>query len=211
MRLAVLISGGGRTLINLLDCIERGELPAAVVLVVASKACLGADRARDRGLPVRVFARREFDRVVAMHDSITAAMVDARVELVCLAGYLRWMRVDPPFRGRVINIHPALLPDFGGPGMHGMHVHRAVLDAGRSESGCTVHFVDEQYDHGPVILQRRCPVLPGDTEQTLADRVFAEECIAYPQAIRMIAGGDVKLENGRVVFAEPKGQPVVGS
>ncbi len=200
LRLGVLISGGGRTLINLLDCIERGELHASVVCVIASRECPGAQRARERGLDVHVIARRAFDTDAATHDAITKALRDAAVDLVCLGGYLRWLRIDEPFHGRVINIHPALLPEFGGHGMHGMSVHRAVIAAGKRESGCTVHFVDEHFDHGPTILQRRCPVLPGDTEQTLADRVFAEECLAYPQAIGMIARGEVEYADGRAVF-----------
>jgi folate-dependent phosphoribosylglycinamide formyltransferase PurN len=106
----------------------------------------------------------------------------SEVELVCLAGYLRRFRVDA-WRGRTLNIHPALLPDFGGQGMFGTHVHAAVLAAGRTETGCTVHWVDEEYDHGATLVQRRCPVLPGDTAETLAARVFAEECVAYPQAV----------------------------
>lgn len=122
-----------------------------------------------------------------MHDHITSLLRDKRIDLVCLCGYLRWFRIDPDFRGRVINIHPALLPDFGGQGMHGEHVHRAVLAAGRTVSGCTVHHVDDEYDHGLVILQRTCPVLPGDDPSTLAARVFEQECIAYPEAIRRLA------------------------
>jgi folate-dependent phosphoribosylglycinamide formyltransferase PurN len=109
------------------------------------------------------------------------------VDLVCLAGYLRRFRVDA-WLGRALNIHPALLPDFGGHGMFGEHVHRAVIAAGRTESGCTVHWVDAQYDHGQHVVQRRCPVLPGDTPETLADRVWAEETLAYPEAIRQVLG-----------------------
>jgi formyltetrahydrofolate-dependent phosphoribosylglycinamide formyltransferase len=196
----VLISGGGRTLMNLLDCIERGELAATVDCVIASRECAGAERARERGLGVRVIAQRDFANADDMHSAVTHALRGARVELVCLGGYLRWLRIDEPFRGRVINIHPALLPEFGGQGMHGMNVHRAVLAAGRTESGCTVHFVDEHYDHGPTILQRRCPVLPGDTAESLAERVFVEECVAYPEAIGMVAAGRVELIEGRAVF-----------
>jgi hypothetical protein len=107
------------------------------------------------------------------------------VDLVCLAGYLRRFRVDA-WQGRALNIHPALLPEFGGHGMFGERVHRAVIAAGRTESGCTVHWVDAQYDHGQHVVQRRCPVLPGDTPETLADRVWAEETLAYPEAIRQL-------------------------
>jgi phosphoribosylglycinamide formyltransferase-1 len=119
-------------------------------------------------------------------DRVDAALRAHGVELVCLCGYLRRLRVAA-WRGRALNIHPALLPDFGGAGMYGRRVHEAVLAAGRAESGCTVHWVDEQYDHGETVLQRRCPVEPGDTPETLAARVFAQELLAYPQAIAIAA------------------------
>ncbi len=187
IRLAGLISGGGRTLMNLAECIERCELDASIELVIASRASVaGVDLARQRGFDVRIAAEKEFPSTTAMHDAITAWLLEKRIELVCMCGYLRWFRVDPPFQGRVINIHPSLLPKYGGKGMHGMHVHRAVLAAGDHESGCTVHYVDDQYDQGPIILQRRCPVRPDDDEMKLAARVFEEECHAYPEAIRMI-------------------------
>ncbi len=184
LRLAVLISGGGRTLLNLADRIDAGALDARIELVVSSRAdAPGVERAAARGLTVRVAERGDFPDEQAMHDAIDGWLREHRIDLVCLAGYLRWMRVSPVWEGRVINIHPALLPEFGGPGMYGLHVHRAVLAAGRTVSGCTVHFVDGIYDHGPVILRRTCPVLPGDDEHALAERVFEQECIAYPEAI----------------------------
>jgi formyltetrahydrofolate-dependent phosphoribosylglycinamide formyltransferase len=207
LRLAVLLSGGGRTMANIADRIGAGDLDASIVLVISSRRdAPGIERARQRHLPVRVAARADFPRDGARHDAITAWLLERDAGLVCLAGYLPWLRVDPPLRGRVMNIHPALLPDFGGRGMYGQRVHRAVLAAGRTVSGCTVHFVDDQYDHGPIILQRTCPVLPGDDEHTLAQRVFQEECIAYPQAIALFAAGRLRLVDGRVVVA-PTPQP----
>lgn len=188
LRLGVLVSGGGRTLLNFADCIDRGELPATVALVIASRAGAPAvQRARERGFDVRIAARRAYDTEAAMHDAITTWLLEHLVDLVCLAGYMRWFRVDPAYERRVMNIHPALLPDFGGRGMFGARVHRAVIDSGATVSGCTVHFVDEQYDHGPIILQRTCPVLPDDDVDHLADRVFEQECLAYPEAIRLFA------------------------
>ena len=198
LRLGALISGGGRTLMNIADRIDDGTLNAEIAIVVSSRAgAAGVQLARERGLAVHVVLRRDFDTDEALHDAITAWLVQAQVDLVCLAGYLRWFRLDEPLKGKVINIHPALLPEFGGKGMYGERVHRAVLAAGRTESGCSVHFVDERYDHGPVIIQRRCPVLPDDDEQTLAARVFEQECIAYPEAIRLIAEGRVRLVGDR--------------
>lgn len=188
LRLACLISGGGRTVLNLADRIDDGSLHASIELVIASRANIaGVERCRARGLHVEVVARKDFSTEDAMHDRISELLRARHIDLVCLSGYLRWFRVDADFRGRVINIHPALLPDFGGSGMHGDHVHAAVLAARKAVSGCTVHSVDEQYDHGKIILQRSCPVLADDTIGTLAARVFEQECIAYPEAIRMLS------------------------
>ena len=199
LRLAALLSGGGRTLLNLVDRIEDGTLPAEVGLVVASRdGVAGIERARARGLEVRV--RPSGPRG---DETLTQWLVDAGVDLVCLCGYLRLVPTGAPFAGRILNIHPALLPAFGGKGMYGLHVHRAVLASGRAYSGCTVHFVDEQYDHGPTILQRCCPVRGDDDAQRLADRVFVEECLAYPEAIRLVAAGRVRLAGGRVLRLPP--------
>ncbi|MCL4220811.1 MAG: phosphoribosylglycinamide formyltransferase [Phycisphaerales bacterium] len=178
--LLVLLSGSGRTLLNLADAIDRGELPARLRLVVASRPCLGEERARARGLDTRII------RGVIPPEELLDLARTAQADWVVLAGYLKMVRIPKQLRGRVINIHPALLPDFGGPGMYGHHVHEAVLAAGRTESGCTVHFCDDRYDTGPIILQRRCPVLPADTPDTLAARVFEQECIAYPEALRSL-------------------------
>lgn len=201
LKIAALIGGGGRTLLNIADHIDRGVLNARVVSVIASKATLtGVTRATQRGFDVHVAGDPKQLGDAAVQDQIWKWIEDAGVELVCLCGWLRWLRIDPPWEGRVMNIHPALLPAFGGRGMYGMAVHRAVLAAGRSFSGCTVHFVDEHYDHGPIIVQRACRVLPDDTPDDLAGRVFAEECIAYPQAIRMFADGLLHARDGRVVI-----------
>jgi formyltetrahydrofolate-dependent phosphoribosylglycinamide formyltransferase len=199
LRIGALVSGGGRTVLNLADRIDDGSLPAEIGLVIASRPdCVAVERARGRGLAVRVADRRDFGSVDALHETITAWLIECGVGLVCLCGYLRWFRIDAPFRDRAMNIHPALLPDFGGDGMYGHHVHEAVLAAGRTVSGCTVHFLDEQYDHGPIILQRTCPVLPGDDADTLAARVFEQECLAYPEAIRLFAAGRLRIVSDRV-------------
>jgi phosphoribosylglycinamide formyltransferase-1 len=114
----------------------------------------------------------------------------ANVALVVMAGFLKHVLIPPDFAGRVINIHPSLLPEFGGPGMYGRHVHQAVIESGATVSGCTVHYVDNQYDNGPILLQRTCTVTADDTPDTLAARVFQEECKALPQAIQLIAESD---------------------
>lgn len=184
LRLACLVSGGGRSVMNLQDRIERGALPASIVAVLSTRPDVaGIGRARARGLPVVEIppAPRE-----TLDDRVDAALQASGADLVVLAGYLRLFRIGA-WRGRCINIHPALLPRHGGKGLWGHHVHEAVLAAGDRESGCTVHWVDEQYDHGQTILQRRCPVLPDDTPDSLAVRVFAEELEALPEAILRIA------------------------
>ncbi len=187
VRLGVLISAGGRSAMNIHDACMSGELgDARIAIVIAHREEIeGVARCRAAGLRVAVLAQGDA-QADALDDRIDAALAAAKVDLVCLAGYLRHFRVGERWRGRTLNIHPGLLPDFGGPGMFGLHVHRAVLAAGSSQSGCTVHEVDEQYDHGAVILQRKCPVLANDTAQSLAERVFKEECVAYPQAIRQV-------------------------
>jgi phosphoribosylglycinamide formyltransferase-1 len=187
MRLAVLLSGSGRTLDNLLEWIAAGRLAAGVVTVVASRADVRGVRIAERaGVPVTVLppAGRPVD---AWSDEIFAACRAAGADLVVMAGFLHLVRIPADFAGRVINIHPSLLPAFGGQGFHGTRVHRAVIDRGCTVSGCTVHLVDDEYDHGRILLQKAVPVLPDDTPESLAARVFAVECQALPEAITRIA------------------------
>jgi formyltetrahydrofolate-dependent phosphoribosylglycinamide formyltransferase len=191
VRLGVLLSGSGRTLQNLIDRIAAGTLPARIQVVVSSSpGAYGLERARNHGIPSAVVDRKAFKDAPSFSDAVTAAL-GARepIDLVIMAGFLHLYVFPDRWDRRVLNIHPALLPDFGGKGFYGHHVHEAVLQAGRGESGCTVHYADRHYDRGPIILQRRVPVLPGDTPDTLAERVFQEECIAYPEAILRVAEG----------------------
>jgi len=181
-RLVLLISGGGRTALNILDEIERGALDAEIALVIASRECAGADRCRGRGMEVIV------EQGVIPPDRLKNILRGVRADLVCLAGYLKLLPIPEGWAGRILNIHPALLPKFGGPGMYGDRVHRAVLEAGETESGCTVHECTDEFDRGRVVVQRRCPVLADDTPESLAARVFEQECIAYPEAIRITLG-----------------------
>ena len=190
-RLAILISGGGRTLANIEGAIERRELNASIAVVIASAECPGAVLARERGIPVEIIPGVISREVLA--DRLNAR----RVDWIILAGYLKLLNIPASYRGRVVNIHPALLPKFGGHGMYGRKVHQAVLAAGEKESGCTVHFCDDEFDTGPIILQRRCPVLQGDTPETLAARVFEEEKRAYPEAIARLIEGTARFEPRR--------------
>lgn len=181
-RLACLISGGGRTVLNLLDAIERGDLNATIPLVISSnETAAGAQRCRDRGLLVKVLPG-----VIPAH-TLELFLQEQDIDLVVLAGYLKLIKIPPSYQHRILNIHPSLLPKHGGKGMHGHHVHEAVLKAKDPESGCTVHYVDDQFDTGTPILQLRCPVLPTDTPDTLAARVFELERKAYPEAIKIAA------------------------
>jgi len=192
LRIAALISGGGRTLLNIADLIDAGDLDAEIALVVSSRPdAKGVSRALDRDLPVCVINRKEHADVDAFSSAVWQRIREAGVDLVIMAGFLSFLKIPEDFAGRVMNIHPALLPKFGGQGMYGHHVHEAVIAAGEKESGCTVHFADNVYDNGPIILQRSCPVMPNDTPDDLAARVFEQELIAYPEAIGRYQRGEV--------------------
>jgi phosphoribosylglycinamide formyltransferase 1 len=199
LRCAVLLSGGGTTLQNLLDRMADGRLTAKVVLVVSSKAdAFGLERARQAGIATVVVNRKASGSLETFSQRIFAACRDAAVDLVCLGGFLQLLQVPDDFAGRVMNIHPALIPAFCGKGYYGHFVHEAVLAFGAKITGCTVHFVDNQYDHGPIILQRAVPVLDDDTPESLAARVFVDECKAYPEAIGLFAAGQLRLDGRRV-------------
>lgn len=183
-RLAVMLSGSGRTLVNLLDHIERGDLAAEIPLVIASRQGLGAQRARERGVPHVLVIPGQIPE-----PRLAGLLAEHQIDWVALAGYLKLVNIPPAYSNRVVNIHPALLPDFGGPGMYGQRVHEAVLAAKRAVSGCTVHLCDGAYDRGTIVLQKPCPVLPDDTPETLAARVFELECQAYPEALKGLLEG----------------------
>ncbi|KAF0245314.1 MAG: phosphoribosylglycinamide formyltransferase [Planctomycetota bacterium] len=188
LRLAVLLSGAGRTLQNLVDRIAAGALPASVAVALSSKrGAAGRDVALRNGLPLAEVFRAGFPDEASFGEAVHAAVQPFRPDLVVLAGFLHFLPIPASWRGRVVNIHPALLPKFGGKGMYGDRVHEAVLASGDKESGCTVHWVDDVYDHGELILQKRVPVLAGDTTDTLSRRVFQAECEAYPEALAMLA------------------------
>jgi len=204
LRLAVLISGGGTTLRNLLERIAAGELPAEVVQVISSNPQAGGLKiAADAGIPTRVIERRGLASYDAFGTAVFAACRSVQSDLVAMAGLLKYAPVPADFTNRVMNIHPALIPAFCGRGFYGLHVHQAVLDYGAKVSGCTVHFVDNQYDHGPIILQHVVSVEEDDTAESLSARVFAAECEAYPEAIRLFAAGRLKVDGRRVRVLEP--------
>jgi phosphoribosylglycinamide formyltransferase-1 len=199
IRLGVLLSGSGTTLQNFIDHIAAGQLDARIVSVVSSKAdAFGLERARRADLSTHLVERKSCASREQFSQRILDHCRSAGVELVCLAGFLQLLQISDDFLGRVMNIHPALLPAFGGKGYHGLHVHQAVLDAGVKVTGCTVHFADNEYDHGPIILQRAVSVEEEDTPERLQARVFAAECAAYPEAIRLFSEGRLRIEKRRV-------------
>jgi len=191
-RLAVFLSGGGRTFENLYRHFHPAPggkapaSPASIRLVVASRECPGAELARRLGVPTAVIP----GDIPA--DRLESILADAGAHWAVLAGYVRLLPTPPSLAGRIVNIHPALLPDFGGKGMYGRRVHEAVIAAGRRVSGCTVHLCTDEYDRGRILIQRTCPVYPDDTAETLAARVFEQELLAYPEALELLLSGRVQ-------------------
>lgn len=199
LRLGVLISGGGTTLVNLIDKIAAGELDAEIAVVIASRAdCGGIEKAQRAGIETVVVSRGSFADAAGFSGEIFNVLRERTVDLVTLAGFLSLIEVPDDFHGRVMNIHPALIPAFCGKGYFGHKVHEAALERGVKISGCTVHFADNKYDHGPIILQRSVPVLDDDTPDTLAARVFEAECEAYPEAIALFTAGRLQIDGRRV-------------
>lgn len=202
VQLAVLISGGGTTLQNLAERIEAGTLRAKISVVISSNdQAYGLTRAKDLKVPAFVVPRKQYESPAEFSDHVFGLVRDAGADLVCLAGFLSLLVIPDDYAHRVLNVHPALLPAFGGQGMYGKHVHEAVIQAGCKVSGCTVHFADQHYDRGPIVAQRTCEVAEDDTPETLAARVFERECEAYPEAIQLVADRRVRIEGGRTWIA----------
>ncbi|TWU67526.1 Phosphoribosylglycinamide formyltransferase [Crateriforma conspicua] len=187
LRVAVFLSGSGRTLANLIRHRDESGLPIDFRLVIGSRSGLkGLQIAESAGITTRVVRKSDHPDPQEYCRAMFDPCRDAGAELVVMAGFLKHVLIPTDFENRVINIHPSLLPAFGGQGMYGHRVHQAAIDRGVRISGCTVHFVDNQYDNGPILWQRSCPVRPGDDADALADRVFQQECQALPEAIRMV-------------------------
>ena len=202
LRVAVLISGSGTTLRNLLEKIDQHRLPIEVALVISSNpAAGGLQYAVQREIPWRVQAEQKGQAAEDYSRDIFAPCREANVGLVVMGGFLKHVLVPPDFVDRVINIHPSLIPSFCGQSYYGRRVHEAVLEYGTKVSGCTVHFVDNEYDHGPIIAQEVVPVLSHDTPETLAARVFEAECEVYPRVIHQFAQGRIR-RTGRCVHID---------
>ena len=201
IRLAVCVSGEGTTLQNLIDQIRACRLKAEVVQVVASRPRIGAiARAEAAGLPLAL-ANYNARSKTEFSNSVFEPIRHSKADLVILAGFLALVKIPPDYKGRVINIHPSLIPSFCGKGFYGSKVHEAVLAMGAKITGCTIHFADDDYDNGPIIVQRPVPVLEDDTLEALAARVYKEECKALPEAITLYAEGRLKLQGRRVRVA----------
>lgn len=184
-RLAILLSGRGSNFEAIADAVESGAIPNAEIVAVISDVpeALGLGRAKERGLPAQAVDRKRYPSRRAHEEEVLRILERARPDLVCLAGYMRLLSPEfvGRYRGRILNIHPALLPKFPG-----LDAQRRALEAGETESGCTVHLVEEGTDSGPILLQRRVPILPTDTEGTLSARILEEEHRAYPEAIARV-------------------------
>lgn len=206
VNLAVLLSGGGRSLENILEHIREGKLAARVVVVISSREdAYGLERAKRAGIATHCVPHKLYqgDDPGKFSREINKILSRYPVDLLVMAGFMHLFKADEKYKGRVMNIHPALIPSFCGKGCYGPHVHRSVLDYGVKISGCTVHFADEVYDRGPIILQAAVPVEDNDTPDTLAARVFAEECKLYPRAIQLFAEGRLEIR-GRKVYIKPR-------
>jgi len=209
LRLGVLISGGGTTMMNIYNEIKAGRLGAEIAVVISSRSTAArVEKAKSAGLEVRIIRKRDYPDIEELSKRIEEELVAANVDLVIQAGWLCLWKIPARYTNRVMNIHPGLLPSFGGQGMWGHHVHEAVLKAGCKVSGCTVHFCTNEYDKGPIIVQRCCQVKDADAPDTLAERVFEQECIAYPEAIRLFGQCRIVVEKG-IVRLKIKKQPQI--
>lgn len=199
LSIAFLLSGGGTTLANFLEEIEKGTLPLEIKLVISSSPqAQGVNIARAAGLKTEVVQSSDFARPADFSETIFDFCREAAVDYVVMGGFLKHVLIPVDFTHRVTNIHPSLIPAFCGKGYYGAHVHEAVLAYGAQVTGVTVHFVDNEYDHGPILCQRAVPVIPGDTVRTLQARVFQTECEIYPEALRLLAGQRLRVRGRRV-------------
>lgn len=203
LKVAVLISGGGTTLDNLIRERDAGELPIDIELVISSNPnAKGLGFARDAAIPTDIVSRKNFQSPELHSQAVFALCREREVQLIVMAGYLEHLLIAEDFNLRVVNIHPSLIPAFSGQGFYGDRVHRAAIEYGVKVSGCTVHFVDNEFDHGPIIAQRACPVLRGDCPQTLQKRIAEVEFQLYPSVIAAIARGHVEISDRRVIVNE---------
>ncbi len=202
LKVAVLISGGGTTLKNLLDRNAAGDIDVDFRLVISSNAkAAGLDFARDAGISHEVIRKQDFESAEEHSKAVFDRCREVEADYVLMGGYLQHVLIPSDFENRVLNTHPALIPSFCGKGFYGLRVHSAVLEYGAKVSGCTIHFVDNEYDHGPIILQKCVPVLGSDAPETLAKRVFQAECDAYPETLRLLSEDRVQVSGRNVLVS----------
>ena len=202
MKIAVWISGGGTTLGNILDCVSAGLLDVDVRLVVSSRSDVGGiEVARASAIETQVVLKSLFISPTGYSEEMFRRCRELAVDYVVMAGFLKHVLIPQDFTNRVVNIHPSLIPAFCGKGMYGSRVHQAVVESGVTESGCTIHFVDNEFDHGPIIYQQAVDVDAGDIEEDVRARVFAAECEAYPKVLRWLAAGRISVA-GSVVTVQ---------
>lgn len=205
LRMAVLLSGNGSTLQNILDQCAAGNIDGEVVCVLSSReGVYGLERAREAGITAVCVPRNEYPDAESFGEAVWDTVRPFTPELIVLAGFMSLLPIHPDYRGRIMNVHPALIPAFSGQGMYGSHVHQAAIEYGVKLSGVTVHFVNEDYDRGPVILQSAVRVEEDDTPDTLAERVQAEERRVYPVAIQLFAEDRLRIEGRRVRILPPR-------
>ena len=205
LNLAILISGSGTTLQNLIDKIDNKILNVKIQIVICSSPdAYGIERAEQNNIPVAVVQHKDYNDTEDFSSTIINEIEKYPVDLIILAGFLYLFKIPEKYTGKVMNIHPGLIPAFCGKGYYGHHVHEAVIESGVKVSGCTVHFVDNEYDRGPIIIQRVVHVNTNDSADTLAQKVFIEECIAYPEAINLFAEGKLKIEGRKVRILNTK-------
>ncbi|MDG1874673.1 MAG: phosphoribosylglycinamide formyltransferase [Mariniblastus sp.] len=200
-KIAVLISGGGTTLKNLLDVHQQGRLDCEIGLVISSSASAGGLKfAQQSNIPSNVIIRKDYADTATYSEAMFELCRTSNIDLVVMGGFLKRVKIPADFINRVINIHPSLIPAFCGKGNYGIRVHTNVIEYGVKLSGCTVHYVDDHYDHGPIIAQETVPVLNDDEPETLAGRVFEKECQLYPEIVNAIANGRITVSGRRVVY-----------
>lgn len=200
LNLVVLASGGGTNLQSIIDNIEAGKLNAQIKAVISNNSKAGAlERARSHNIPAIHLSHKQFATPEEFDDKLLSILKENETDLVILAGYMKMLSptVVRAYKNRILNIHPALLPSFGGTGMYGTHVHEAVINAGVKVTGVTVHIVDEIYDHGAIVIQKTVPVLDDDTPESLAERVLKVEHQTYPEAIQLFAEGKVEVKDNK--------------
>jgi phosphoribosylglycinamide formyltransferase-1 len=203
LRIAVLVSGGGTNLQSIIDHVEQGKIEARIEAVISNNSkAYALERARRHNITALHMSAKKFGSQEKLDEELLNLFETKGIDLIVLAGYMKLLSpvIIRRYHGRIINIHPGPLPEFGGEGMYGLKVHEAVLSAGLKETCATVHVVDEIYDHGPILLRGRVPVLPDDTPETLAARVLKVEHRILPEVINMFARGEIdpdKMAEGR--------------